>query len=141
MLGVRDGLDGSVKSRRRSRDPKRRDERIFQQEVVYLRALLRGFGYPQRGATEIWEDNASCIMMSETPSNRDRSRHVDVKVHFLRDLVRDGCHIKLVKCCNVLVHRMCLILLPKVYLDQLLRNMGNIWLVLRYLSRFSMLVR
>ena len=28
---------------------------------------------------------------------RDRSRHVDVKVHFLRDLVRDG-HIKLVKC-------------------------------------------
>ena len=97
MLGVRDGFDGSVKSRRRSRDPKRRDERIFQQEVVYLRALLRGFGYPQRGGTEIWEDNASCIMMSETPTNRDRSRHVDVKVYFLRDLVRDG-HIKLVKC-------------------------------------------
>jgi len=67
------------------------------QEVVYLRALLRGFGYSQKGATEIWEDNASCIMMSENPTNRDRSRHVDVKVHFLRDLVRDG-HIKLVKC-------------------------------------------
>ena len=67
------------------------------QEVVYLRALLRGFGYPQVGATEIWEDNASCIMMSENPTNRDRSRHVDVKVHFLRDLVRDG-HVKLLKC-------------------------------------------
>ncbi len=48
-------------------------------------------------ATEIWEDNASCIMMSENPTNRDRSRHVDVKVHFLRDLVRDG-HVKLLKC-------------------------------------------
>ena len=36
-------------------------------------------------------------MMSENPTSRDRSRHVDVKVHFLRDLVRDG-HIKLVKC-------------------------------------------
>ena len=36
-------------------------------------------------------------MMSENPTNRDRSRHVDVKVHFLRHLVRDG-HIKLVKC-------------------------------------------
>ena len=67
------------------------------QEVVYLRALLRGFGYPQVGATEIWEDNASCIMMSENPTNRDRSRHVDVKVQFLRDLVRDG-HVKLLKC-------------------------------------------
>ena len=67
------------------------------QEVVYLRVLLRGFGYTQKKPTEIWEDNASCIMMSENPNNRDRSRHVDVKVHYLRDLVRDG-HVKLVKC-------------------------------------------
>jgi hypothetical protein len=67
------------------------------QEVVYLRVLLRGFGYTQKKPTEIWEDNASCIMMSENPTNRDRSRHVDVKVHYLRDLVRDG-HVKLVKC-------------------------------------------
>jgi hypothetical protein len=52
-----------------------------------------------RGATEMWEDNTSCIMMSENSTNRYRSRHVDVKVHFLRDsdLIRDG-HIKLVKC-------------------------------------------
>ena len=67
------------------------------QEVVYLRALLKGFGYSQKGPTEIWEDSASCIMMSENPTNRDHSRHVDVKVHFLRDLVRDG-HVKLIKC-------------------------------------------
>ena len=53
--------------------------------------VLKGFGYTQKGPTEICEDNASCIMMSENPNNRDRSRHVDVKVHFLRrDLVRDG---------------------------------------------------
>jgi hypothetical protein len=67
------------------------------QEVVCLGTLLRGFGYTQRGPTEIWENNASCIMMSENPTNRDRSRHVDVKVHFLRDLVRDG-HKKMFKC-------------------------------------------
>ena len=36
-------------------------------------------------------------MMCENPTNRDRSRHVDVKVHYLRDLVRDG-RVKLVKC-------------------------------------------
>ena len=35
--------------------------------------------------------------VSENPTNLNRSRHVDVKAHFLRDLVRDG-HIKLVKC-------------------------------------------
>ena len=30
-------------------------------------------------------------------TNRDRSRHVDVKGHYLRDQVRDG-HVNLVKC-------------------------------------------
>ncbi len=67
------------------------------QEVVYLGELFKGLGHPQKKPTEIWEDNASCIMMSENPTNRDRSRHVDVKVHYLRDLVRDD-HVKLVKC-------------------------------------------
>ena len=33
---------------------------------------------------------ASCIRMSENPTNRERSRHVDVCVHFLRDMERDG---------------------------------------------------
>ena len=43
------------------------------QEVVYLRVLLRGFGYTQKKPTEIWEDDASCIMMmSENPTNRDQ---------------------------------------------------------------------
>ena len=56
----------------------------------------RGFGHPQKGATEIWEDNAS--KSHDNPTNRDdRSRNVDVKVHFLRDLVPEG-HIKLAKC-------------------------------------------
>jgi hypothetical protein len=36
-------------------------------------------------------------MISENPTNRDRSKHVDVKVHYLRDLVRDG-HVELIKC-------------------------------------------
>ena len=35
--------------------------------------------------------------MSVHRSNRDRLRHVDVKLHFLRDLVRNG-HVKLFKC-------------------------------------------
>ena len=66
-------------------------------EILYLRALLKGLCCPQRQPTELWEDNASCILMSENPTNRERSRHVDVRVHFLRDMVRDGA-VKLIKC-------------------------------------------
>jgi hypothetical protein len=54
----------------------------------------------QKGPTQTGEDTASCIMMSENPTkytHRDHCRHVDVKVHFLRDPARDG-HVKLVKC-------------------------------------------
>ncbi len=52
---------------------------------MYLRVLLRE------------ED-----LVSKNPTNRDRSRHVDVKVHYLRDLVRDA-HVKLVKCAVLLL--------------------------------------
>ena len=34
--------------------------------------------------------------MSENPTNRERSRQVDVRVHFLREMVRDG-SVKLIK--------------------------------------------
>ena len=39
----------------------------------------------------------SCIVKSENSADRDRSRHVDVKVHFFRDLIRHG-HVKVMKC-------------------------------------------
>ena len=45
----------------------------------------------------MWEDNAAYILMSDNPVNRDRSRHIDVKFHFLRERVRAG-EIKLYKC-------------------------------------------
>jgi hypothetical protein len=35
--------------------------------------------------------------MSENLTNRERSRHVDERVHFLRDMVREGA-VKLIKC-------------------------------------------
>ena len=67
------------------------------QENIYLRCLLNGFNRPQEGPTQVWEDNAACILMSENPVNRERSRHVDVKYHFLRERVHLG-EIKLFKC-------------------------------------------
>ena len=67
------------------------------QENAYLRSLLTGFDRAPVGPTCVWEDNAACILMSENPVNRDRSRHVDVKFHFLRERVRAG-EIKLYKC-------------------------------------------
>jgi len=49
------------------------------QENAYLCTLLPGFDHPPLGPTCVWEDNAACILTSENPVNRDRSRHVDVE--------------------------------------------------------------
>jgi hypothetical protein len=66
------------------------------QEVIYLRAMLQGFGAAQQKPTDLWEDNAACISMSENPVNRKFTRHIDVRRYFVRDLVRDG-QVPLVK--------------------------------------------
>eukprot|EP00961_Rhodomonas_salina_P172194 2321955-Rhodomonas_salina.1 len=36
-------------------------------EIVYLRNLLRDLTFVQTTPTEVWEDNAACVLMSENP--------------------------------------------------------------------------
>eukprot|EP00961_Rhodomonas_salina_P026717 360935-Rhodomonas_salina.1 len=55
-------------------------------EVVYLWNLLRDLGLAQTTPTPIWEDNTACVMMSENPVNADRSRHIDTRRYWLRDM-------------------------------------------------------
>mmetsp|Transcript_18378 Transcript_18378/g.45110 ORF Transcript_18378/g.45110 Transcript_18378/m.45110 type:complete len:134 (+) Transcript_18378:588-989(+) len=66
-------------------------------EVEMLRRLLEDFGFPQKGPTVLFEDNAACIFSSdpERPMT-SRSKHIDTRVYRLRDLVRDKV-LKLVK--------------------------------------------
>eukprot|EP00961_Rhodomonas_salina_P159799 2152143-Rhodomonas_salina.1 len=45
--------------------------RICGQEVIYLRALLTGLGFPPSGPTLIWEDNPACIQMLENLTHAD----------------------------------------------------------------------
>lgn len=67
------------------------------QEVVYLREILRGFNCEQTEPTIIFEDNQACIAMSENQVHRERSRHIDVRKYFVRDLVEEKV-LKLAHC-------------------------------------------
>jgi len=69
-------------------------------ECRHANPSRRAHGYrtsSQTRPTELWEDNASCILMSENPTDRDRCRHVDVRVHNFLDMARDGA-VKLSMC-------------------------------------------
>lgn len=41
-------------------------------------------------ATGIWRDNHSCIKLSKNPVFHDKSKNIDVKYHYIRDMVERG---------------------------------------------------
>jgi len=67
------------------------------QEVVYLREILRDFGFIPIGPTQVYEDNLACVAMSENPVRRKYSRHIDIRSYFVRDLVAQNV-LKLIPC-------------------------------------------
>lgn len=60
------------------------------QECLYLVQLLQcvdGFHYMQ---PKIFEDNQGTITLAKNPVKRQRSKHVDIKYHFVRSTINDG---------------------------------------------------
>ena len=57
------------------------------QEAVWLRLLLQSLGFEQKKATVIQEDNQGCIALSKNPKFHARTKHIDIKHHYIRDLV------------------------------------------------------
>ena len=43
----------------------------------------------QEGPTSIYYDNSSTIKLSKNPVLHGRSKHIDVRFHFLRDLTKE----------------------------------------------------
>jgi hypothetical protein len=57
-------------------------------EVLFLRQLLGELGYEQ-STTEILDDNQACISMAENPVQHSRTKHIDVRYHFIRERVKN----------------------------------------------------
>lgn len=61
---------------------------IASQEAIWLRLLLAELGHPQSAPTVIFEDNQGAIDLSKNAAiNHQRAKHIDIKHHFIRDLV------------------------------------------------------
>ncbi|KAL3733007.1 hypothetical protein ACJRO7_022519 [Eucalyptus globulus] len=57
--------------------------------AIWLRKILGELQFKQQEATTIYCDNNSAIKLSKNPVLHGRSKHIDVKYHFLRDLTKD----------------------------------------------------
>ncbi len=60
------------------------------QEAIHLRQLLEDLGFKQDQATVVFEDNQGCIALSDNPVFHKRTKHIDIKYHFVRERVVSG---------------------------------------------------
>ena len=60
------------------------------QEAIWLRRLLADVGEPPEGPTEIYEDNQGAVSMAKNPVGHARTKHIDIRYHFVREGVQDG---------------------------------------------------
>lgn len=63
----------------------------------WLRQLMMDIGLPQDAPTLIYEDNQGCIAMAKNHMIQERTKHIDIRHHFLRELVA-GKVVKVLYC-------------------------------------------
>ncbi|CAL9004184.1 unnamed protein product, partial [Prunus brigantina] len=64
---------------------------------VWMKRILKELGHSNGSCTTVMCDNSSTIKLSKNPVMHGRSKHIDVRFHFLRNLTKEGT-IELVHC-------------------------------------------
>ena len=59
-------------------------------QAMWLRFMLFDFGEEQVEATPLLCDNTSTITMSKNPMFHQKTRHINIRYHFIRDAIQDG---------------------------------------------------
>ena len=60
------------------------------QEAVWMRELVSDLGNPPNNSTVIFEDNQSAISMAKNPQYHGRTKHINIKYHFIREQVANA---------------------------------------------------
>ena len=69
------------------------------QEAVWLQQLFSDLLNEKVQETVIFEDNQSAICLAKSQQVRGRSKHIDIKYHYIRELVEAG-KLKLLYCAS-----------------------------------------
>ena len=57
------------------------------QEAVWLNCLLKDLRCSENDSVKIYEDNQSAICIARNPKDHSKTKHIDIKYHYIRDLV------------------------------------------------------
>eukprot|EP00253_Pinus_taeda_P005693 PITA_05693 len=67
-------------------------------EALWLRQILSEFCFEQQHPTTLWCDNQSAIQLCKDPVQHQRSKHIELHMHFIRKLIHD--HVLEVQYCS-----------------------------------------
>eukprot|EP00253_Pinus_taeda_P029013 PITA_29013 len=67
-------------------------------EALWLRQILSELGFEQQHPTTLWCDNQSAIQLCKDPVQHQRSKHIELQMHFIRKLIHD--HVLEVQYCS-----------------------------------------
>ncbi|GJW70281.1 ribonuclease H-like domain-containing protein [Tanacetum coccineum] len=73
-----------------SAEPKYRGVANAVAETCWVRNLLRKLHTPLSSATIVYCDNMSDVYLSSNPVQHQRTKHIEIDIHFVRDLVATG---------------------------------------------------
>jgi len=59
-------------------------------ETVWLRNLFQELNLPQKYPTILYGDNQSALAIARDPQYHARSKHFDIKSHYIRDQISNG---------------------------------------------------
>ncbi|GKF12435.1 ribonuclease H-like domain-containing protein, partial [Tanacetum coccineum] len=59
-------------------------------ETCWIRNLLRELHTPLSSATIVYYDNVSAVYLYSNPVQHQRTKHIEIDIHFVRDLVATG---------------------------------------------------
>eukprot|EP01031_Cornospumella_fuschlensis_P031801 gene31801-38441_t len=62
---------------------------VAAKEIMWVRSLLSELGYPQVGPTILFEDNKSTIHMINNDSHTQKTKHVDIRYHLIREQIQN----------------------------------------------------
>ena len=60
------------------------------QEVIWMRQLMEDLESKLTEATMVYEDNQATISIAQNPQHHTKTKHIDIKYHFVREKVADN---------------------------------------------------
>jgi ATP sulfurylase len=59
-------------------------------EILWLKILLKELGFDSKDLMRLYCDNKAAISIAHNPVQHDRTKHVEIDRHFIKEKLREG---------------------------------------------------